>query len=420
MREEKAARSAAGALITLPIAFTAVFFTLGIELARTALFYGFGCAAIGIAAGWFLGKRHAAIQIAASALLAAALALVPGISVPSADIIRIAMAVLGALMAVWMERRFISPADSLSPGLLLSPLAVLLVLSAVLLISAHTSGEAGSGVWTFIISMGTAWFVIAVFMLNRTALRQAAHAQTHGEVPPGARRSGTAGVIVFLAAAFALANIEAIVSFIGAVIRKLIEWLMAAIAFFGSLFPKAEPMPEPTQEAAQDLFPPAESAGSPIWDIILWILAAALLLAAACGIIYGLYKWIPKLWRKLKERIGNLFATWREEEQDYSDRSESLMSLRQAFANAGARFRKVFRRRLRLSDFPTNAGKARFLFREFLHGLVSSGREPPPGATATEIARPAPALSTAYNQARYGEEEPSDAEIEKARESVHL
>jgi hypothetical protein len=413
----------AGALIVLPLAFGGICLAFGPGPARAALFYGLGCALLGIAAGWLLGRRHPALQIAASALPAAALALAVPLDMPYAVIARYALMGLGALLAIWSERRFAVPAgDSMKNGLLLAPLVSLLAASAVLWFSQNASGNPAQGAWGLLAAVGAVWFALAVFLMNRSSLRNAAHAERSAEVPAGARRSGTAGALVFLAAAFALANVDAIVRFLGAAFRQLVVWLIAAWLFLCSLLPaSSDQAPAPTGSPEEMQLPPAEGGPSPLAELISNILIGLVLVAVAAAILYGLYRLVPKLVQRIRERFGRLFASWREEDEGFSDRSESLMSLRQAFSDAGDRFRKFarrLRRRPRIGDFPTNAGKARFLFRELLHALKSAGREPPPGATATEVAKKAPGLAPVYNRARYAGEEPSDEEIERARESL--
>lgn len=422
MREERIARSMAGALIVLPLAFAAVCLAFGPAPARAALFYGIGCALLGIAAGWLTGRRHPALQILASALPAAALALAIPLDMPYAGIARYALMGLGAGLSVWAERRYtVSSGDAMQNSLLLAPLLSLLAAAAVLWFAQRTAENAYPGVLGLLAAIGSLWFALAVILMNRSSLRQAAHAERSADVPAGARRSGAVGALVFLAAAFALANVDAVVRFIGDAIRQIVAWLIAAYLFLAKLMPSSEQAPGPEGGEGETMLPPAEGGPSPIAELISNILIGLVLAAVAAAMLYGLYKLVPKIVRKLRERLGGLFATWKEEDEGFSDSTESLMNFRQAMSDAGERIRKFarrFRRRPRIGDFPTNAGKARFLFRELLRALKAAGREPPPGATATEAAKKAPGLAPAYNRARYAEEEPSDGEIERAREAL--
>lgn len=419
---ERTLRSLSAALCVLPVALAVLYLLTDPGFAEAAFLYGLGCAFVGAAAGRLLGKRHPALQIAAAALPAAALAFALDYSIPYAGIARIAAPALGALLAVWAERRFIS-SESLQAVPLLMPLVAMLVASAVLWLAQADSGAFNARAWTVLFATGSVWLAVAMFALNRVSLRQATRAQKRGDMPPGMRRGGTLGVLAFVAAAFALANATVIARFIGAVVRKLIEWIAAALIFLTNLFDSPAPEEIPAPDGEPMVLPPVDQESSPLREIISRVIIGAVLLAVAAGIVYGLYKLLPRLWRKFAERMGNLFATWREEDEGYSDRAERLMSLRQAVSNAGARLKRmtrVFRRRPRLGDFPTNAGKARFLFREFLHGLISGGKKPAPGMTATEIARDAEPLARAYNIARYAGEEPTGEEIERAKESMHF
>lgn len=422
MREERIARSFAGALIVLPVVYVILYMLLSPVYAATVLFYGLGCTLIGIGAGLLTGRKNALLQILLSALPAAALALALPISHPAAGILRYSMMGAGVLLAIWSERQSVVSAESgLSSGLLLMPLASLLVASCVLWFANNSDRGSASQAFAVIITAGSVWFVVAIFMMNRMSLRQAARAACHRDVPAGARRSGAVGVIVFLAAAFAVASIGELIQAIGNFLKKMAYWVIQAMLFLASLFPGGATGGAEKQSDKGAALPPANSNPSPLAELITKIIIVVVLLAVAAAILYGLYRLFPKLWRKLSGRLKSLFASWQEDETGYQDRAESLMSIRQAISGAGESLRKLarrFRRRPRIEDYKTNAGKARFLFREFLHGLVSSGRAPSPGATASDIARPAPALAQAYNRARYGEEEPSDSEIEKAKESI--
>jgi hypothetical protein len=425
MREERIARSASAALMVLAVAFAPLYILFGFAFASAMLAFGSACAAVGTAVGLRLGKRHTALQLLAALLPAAALAFIVPIGLQHGLVIaRYAMLGAGVLLALWTERLALRPpAPGRMVGVLLAPLAVLLAVCASLWLQSRSAASSSPGMWALMITIASVWLVAALFLLNRNALRQAAYASNGGGVPAGARRSGAVGVAVFAAAAFVLASIGAIARAIADAIKWLIVWLVNLYVYLAGLLSAQGPQGQPMPTKSPDEMPPLpQGDASPFMKLLSDILLYVCIIAVAAGLLYGLYKLLPKLWRWLVARIGGMFSTWREDE-GYVDRSESLMNLRQALADAGSglkKFARRFRRRPRLADFPTNAGKARFLFREYLHGLVAARREPPPSATATDIARPAPALASAYNRARYAEEEPSNSEIEKAKDSVRI
>lgn len=421
MREDNIFRSLSWALIVLTVVFVPVYFLAGFAFARMTLFYGLGCTALGIVSAWLMGKRHFTLQILAAAIPSALLSLLLPVNLPNAQIIRYILMGSGALLAVYAERLCVtSSGKALKPGLLLTPIALQLVVSTFIwLVNADKSSGIPdvSGLFLLLCSL---WFAIILFLLNRLSLRQAAHVGAHNDVSAGVRRGGSAGVILFIGCSFLLASIGAVVRAIGEFFRLLGSWILAAMLFLSSLFPSGGDQRPAGTPPPEELPPVGGGAESPFMQILSIIITIAVLLAVLAAICYGLYKLFPKLWKKLQEKLRNLFASWKADEADYRDRTESLMTIKQALADAGAGLRKFarrFRRRLRLSDFDTNTGKIRFLFREYLHGLTAAGHEPPPGATANDIARPAPPLASAYNRARYGEEEPSDREIEKAKDS---
>lgn len=421
MREDRIARSLAAALAALAVLFAPAFLLFGIVAARLVLYFGLGCAAIGIAAGWLLGRKAPVLQIVVSVALAAAAGWFVGLTLPGGLVVQVALMGAGALLALWVERLFVTAhTRELRSGLLLAPLAAWLAAAFALFLTVRGNADAPQ-MWPLIIVPAAIWFALSAVMLNRLGIRQAARAGSGAGVPAGVRRSGAAGVLVFVAASLALASISTIVSFLADALRKIAYWVLAAIAWLATLFPFAGGQ---SGEGAgqQEMLPMDGGEASPLAQLISTVVMVLVIAAVLAAIVYGLYKLFPKLWRKLRERFGTLFASWRDNE-DYRDRSESLLSIRQAMQNAGDQIRRIarrFRRHRRLADFPTNTGKARFLFREYLRGLISVGHEPHPAATASEVARPAPALAHAYNLARYGEEEPGDGEIERAREETKI
>jgi hypothetical protein len=422
MREEKIARSVAGALIALPAAYLVLFLTCGAEFAKLSLFYGLGCTFLGILSGWFLGRRHPAVQIPVAAAAAALLGLAVRIDLPLAAVARYCLMGGGALLAVWTERQYVVTSDTgVKSGLLIAPLVSLLVVSTFLWFQSRSSGQSFGGTWTLIITLGAVWFAIAMFLLNRLTLRQVVRANSQSDIPAGVRRSGTVGIVLFLAATLALASIGTLIQAIGNFFRSLALWVIQALLFLSSLFRSGSATDTAAPSATQEMLPKDTSTPNPLMELISNIIIAVVLFAVVAGILYALYRFLPKLWKKLMDRLNAVFATWKEEESGYQDRAESLMSLKQALNGAGEQFKKLarrFRRKPRLTDFATNADKVRFLFRELLHSLTTSGHEPPPGATPNDIARTAPALAQVYNRARYGEEEPSDGEIERVKEGV--
>lgn len=422
MLEEKIARSVSAAFSVLMLAFIPLYIFFDFAFASESLFFGLGCTAIGVVVAQLMGRRHAALQMLAAAAPAAALAFAVPIGIEGAAIARYAMLGAGILLAVWAERLALRPAEAgKKVGPFIVPMAVTLFACGTLWLYMRTAGKASPGLWQLMAALGSLWLLVSLYMMNRLSLRQAAFAASQSGIPAGARRSGALGVTIFAVAVFLLASIGAIVRAIADALKWLIEWCIKAYVYLaGLLFPGgSQAQPTPTGSPDQ-MLPPAQGAASPFMKLLSDILLYAAVIAVAALIVYGLYKLLPKLWKWLLGRVGGLISTWREDE-GYVDRSESLMNLRQALSDAGTGLRKFvrrFRRRPRIGDYPTNAGKVRFLFREYLHGLVSVRQEPSPGATATEIARSAPALSSAYNLARYAGEEPTDAQIEKACEAV--
>ncbi len=420
MREERVIRSLAAALTALALLFAVACILAGLALARLVLFCGLAFAIIGIAVGMLLGKRHPLLQILLSAAPGAALAWLAGRIAMVEPVYLYSLVAIGVLLAVWAERLYITTREaSLSAGALLAPLAGWLCSAAILYLTIRERADAGT-VWPLVIIPASVWFAVAMVALNRNGVRQAARANTGSGVPAAVRRNGTIGAVLFVAATFLFANASAIMGFIADGFKKLVAWAVAAFYWLSSLLSPSTTGGQTPQGGDQQQPLPMGGEASPLMQLIGDIVMVLMLVCIAAAMLYGIYKLFPKLWLKLRERLNAIFGSWHDSD-DFRDSSERLMTLRQAFSNAGKGLRKLvrrFRRRERIDDFTTNAARARFLFREYVRGLCASGHVPRPSATASDIARPVPALAHAYNLARYGEEEPSDGEVEKAREEV--
>ena len=124
-----------------------------------------------------------------------------------------------------------------------------------------------------------------------------------------------------------------------------------------------------------------------------------------------------RLFQRVREDLGLAYEVY-SDTVAYSDRNESLLSLRQALDDAGAsvrRFARRFRPKPKLEDCPTNAEKVRFLFREYLRNLLQAGRTVRPGDTpATIVGQTGRGLWEPYNRTRYRGDEPTDEEVQRA------
>jgi hypothetical protein len=371
------------------------------------------------------------VQIVLCAALAAVAALLLPIQFPWPWLRYVLMAA-GASMTLAVERRGIAMPEKPLSGALLAPSGSFLVACAILWFHLRSAKVSGEGMWPILAVLGSVWFVLAVLMLNRSSLRLASRAHLHREIPAGVRRAGLFGTALFLVAAFMLSKIGAIAKALSTSLDAIFRWLIAAYVWLCNLLPqqgvqeqgggKAQPQPLP-------VLPGAESQ-IPLWEqILLNVLAALIFLGAVALLLFGLYKGLPKLWQKIRERLAGLLGSWHDEAPSYEDKTESLLSLRQALSQAGdklSRFARRFRRRARLSDFHTNAEKARFLFRELMNRLKAADKLPPPGATPAEITSARTRtdgmkeLSRSYALARYAEEEPDEADIRAAAKGMEM
>ena len=424
--EERIAAAVSTALCILLIAFVGFFAAFGFASALPVLLYGLGCVALAVAVAHLLGRIHPLLQILVTVIPAASAALLIEGVLPR----YIAMG-MGVVVALIAERSVVTgnPPQSVSVRYL-SPLLALFVSAAGVWFFSRTNNRPQEGALVTLAVIGAVWLVVALFLLNRYSLRQAARADAQQDVPAGARRAGLAGTLALMALAFLLASIGPIAraistlfDSIGGSVAAFVSWLLKTL-FSSSSKPAPDTTPTPTGGMEQI---PMDGANAPAWfQILMTVLSYVIALAILCLIVYGLSKLLPRVWKDISSRLRTVFATWRDDAQDYRDRAESLMTLRQALGDARKQIDRIarrFRRKPRLEDFPTNGERVRFLFREFLLGLKQRGKQPRPGDTPGEIAASGRApgsddLADAYNLTRYALQEPGDDAVERARRFV--
>ncbi len=430
MVEEKLGRGMAAAFTVLPLAFVlALALGAGMDGAITLLLYGLGCAAAAIAVARLLSRAPAAVHIALCAALAAGAALLLPLRLEW-PWLRYVVLAAGALFTLIVERCALRSGDGTVSQALLLPLGTLLGSCLLLWMHVRMTDTPLPQAWAVLSALGCGWFVSAMLLLNRWSLRRAARAGAQREVPAGTRRAGFVGTTVFLVAAFLLSLVQAIGRWLSTALDAAWRWLVAAYLWLINSLMSQTPVEPGEGNGQPDMgLPPVDAQDQPLWQqILLGIITVVIVLGCAALLVYGIYKGAPRLWKAIVERLRALFGTWADDDAAYHDRSESLLSVRSALAQVGEqwnRFARRFRPRPKLSDFATDAERARFLFRELLRRLCQRDAMPPPGATAREILAAQrtdgmQALSRSYALARYAEEQPDPRDIQEAAKGLDV
>lgn len=429
MREEKWGRGLSVMFVVLPLAYVlALAAGFGLVGARTLLLFAVGCAFAGMVVGRWLGRWPAVLQM----LLCAALAGLGAWVLPvrfEHFWLRYVVLALGVLFTLIVEYQMLHAGSSRSGQQLMIPIPAFLASCAILWMALRIGHLPAAEPWGIMAALGACWIVAAAALLNRSALRRAAWADSQREIPAAARRAGMAGIGVFLALCFALSLIGAISQALSRAAEAVGRWLIAAYLWLNDHLLLKTDTPQAGPRGSMQL-PVGPAKEQPQWAMVLQRLLGIVIVAVAVGaVLYLLYRKLPRVVRAIRDRLRQMYGNWAEEEDPYHDKNESLLSLREALKNAGSRwerFARRFRPRPKLSDFATDAERARFLFRELLHRLRQKDHLPPPGATAREILRaqrPADgmdALERGYAAARYAEAEPSPADIREAARAMDV
>ena len=164
-----------------------------------------------------------------------------------------------------------------------------------------------------------------------------------------------------------------------------------------------------------------------------WLIIAALTIWVLGIVLKKLIKtWMPGLWKRLmllwaKKDRAEASRGYVDEETDLFQWEQLRHRLTNPIMKAAVKLR---RRTPRLEDYATNKERIRFLYRDQVRRAVKAGYEPhrylTPSETLQGIAEQQPsaspdslkALSHAYNEARYGDQEISDAQVKHLAEAL--
>lgn len=220
------------------------------------------------------------------------------------------------------------------------------------------------------------------------------------------------------------------------VFRQLREWIEETfLAFLKSFFSGTDVEPPPIEAPEQmqqpQLLPPMEPQ-SESWfmkmlEMIIQAVAYVLLAAAAIALLYFLGKYVYRAILLLLHKLASKERAKTEEEGDYTDEVESIVAMKRQWHK---RSQSGKRRDTGWNELTTNAERIRFLYKAWLKAERIRGYEAKPYLSPRETAVEAGASSGGqltseqsnfiqlYEEARYGEREPSSEAVSQHRERL--
>ena len=268
-----------------------------------------------------------------------------------------------------------------------------------------------------------AFAFLFVLTLNRVNLR----ASTHGmqKAPRAVANRNLFLTIALFAGGMLVALWRTLARALDQVLAALKRGVLAVLRFLLSLFPQGGSVSgEGGGMVAPDLGELAEgaetSAFAKLMERFFLIFAYVLLAAAACFILWFLYRKLKVLFKKLLARLRRYAAAASE---DYEDEAESTLNLDEKARVLGDRLRRALRPRAKAAPWETLDGGARVrrLYRRYARVQNASA-----GETAREaLAQPsalgastAAAFADLYDQARYSDHPIPESRADSLRQSL--
>ncbi|RIX53639.1 DUF4129 domain-containing protein [Paenibacillus nanensis] len=217
------------------------------------------------------------------------------------------------------------------------------------------------------------------------------------------------------------------------IFRQLREWVEETLrSFFQSLFsgieeeppkaPEPEPMPEP--QGLPPMEPQKESWFMNMLELVLQVAAYMLVAAAAIAVIYLFVKYVYRGILALIQKLSSKERLKQEEEGAYTDEVESLVDSKFQWRK---RSRREKTRDTGWDELTSNAERIRYLYKTWLQTERERGYEAKPYLSPRETALEAGASAgerltneqssfiQLYEEARYGEREPSGEAVSQHR-----
>ena len=268
-----------------------------------------------------------------------------------------------------------------------------------------------------------AFAFLFVLTLNRVNLR----ASTHGmqKAPRAVANRNLLLTIALFAGGLLIALWRTLARALDQVLAALKRGVLAVFRFLLSLFPQDGSVSgESGGMTAPDLGELAEgaetSAFAKLMERIFIVVAYVLIAAAACFILWFLYRKLKALVKKLLARLRRYAAAASE---DYEDEAESTLNLDEKARVLTDRLRRAMRPRVKAAPWETLDGSARVrrLYRRFAKVQNASA-----GETAREaLAQPAAfsaatatAFADLYDKARYSDHPIPESQADALRQTL--
>lgn len=219
-------------------------------------------------------------------------------------------------------------------------------------------------------------------------------------------------------------------------------WLKKALAALFGLFgseqaPPAAETPEP-EAPPPGMFPPAEAKEPAAWlkllETVLLFIVYGLIIAVLAVVLFLLFRKVFRSVGPLLDKLLKRKGVMEEENGEYQDEIESLMSLTKSRKNKAAALKKRSRNSASAWAGLTNNGeKIRYLYRVMIERGIMNGYRYRKDLTARESASEVAAhvskndgvdsgqldrFMQLYDQARYGKIEPDSGDVERYRKWV--
>lgn len=292
---------------------------------------------------------------------------------------------------------------------------------------------------------GSLCLVLALLDTNTSFLRYSSFSDESTRLPAGLRRHNRMFVILFIVAAAALAAGagKAIGLFLWNSVRTIIGWIL-------SLFSGAEEPLSPVRESGgAPQFLSAQDQEPGLLGIILEVFFYALLAAVVIFLLYVVLRWLYRntggVLRRVLDRLMSMLRRGVPEEQSaYQDEEESIFAWEKTLQGIRHYWRDKLSphgRRDRWEGMNGSRERTRWLYRQWLREKRAEGYEAKGFLTPQETAADVSAWSEGrkrqrksdihdpsandrllrlYNQARYGEEEPSASEVSSLKERLKM
>lgn len=225
-----------------------------------------------------------------------------------------------------------------------------------------------------------------------------------------------------------LSQLQQFHSFVRVFIKFVFGILYTALNFIASLISTSKV--EVTNEKIDLPFKEPRKSHNPLINVIFDLLIMVIIIAAAVLVLYLLVKLAKKLYHWISGRIAA--GKDSSENLGYTDEKENIVKHRQNYLSRfKGRLFSVNEKESRWRDLKSNRDRIRYLYKHTLKKMIKAGYNFKSTLTPCETAREleelykekdfdAPNLAVVYNKARYGTEEISDGDVEKARRDAGI